>query len=127
MDRCCCTCCSPVPSPPGGVWYPDVSIVSGGGSVVVPPEGGGGCSCGGGSDGYPFPPISGIGGFSLSDVVSMTFNGVEVSSAVFNGTEVWGLYSPELSLSANFVEIDQMGVGSVLRVFSNGPWVVENL
>lgn len=94
--------------------------------MVVPPDGGG-CSCGGGSDDYPFPPISGIGGFSLSDVVSMTFNGVEVSSVVFNGTEVWGLYSPELSLSANFVELNQMGVGSVLRVFSNSSWVVENL
>lgn len=124
MDsKCYCNCCRPaVPAPPGGVWYPDKPTAgSGGGCCPTPPPSDGGCS--GGCD---FPPIGYGAGFTLDDIVSMTFNGVDVDSALLNGIEVWENHSPVLSLSSLFVSLPQQDGPVFIDVMSNTSWEVFN-
>lgn len=123
MDsKCYCNCCRPaVPAPPGGVWYPDKpSTGLGGGCCPTPPSDG---ECSGGCD---FPPIGYGAGFTLDDIVSMIFNGVDVDSALLNGIEVWENHSPVLSLSSLFVSLSQQGGPVFIDVMSNTSWEVFN-
>lgn len=126
MNTCCGCTCVMTPEPPGGVWYPAGGNVQQGGTCT----GGCGCdcNCGGSSSeecgGNRFDGL--VPGFLPADIISMTFNGVDVKSLSYGDKVIWDNSDSELSVSANSVSLKSDGAGVAVGVFSNTSWVVEN-